>query len=95
MKFGTFLLAMVQPLIAKVLLALGFSVVSIVGVEASVATLKSMVIANFGAMNGDILNLMQYAWIGHGIGIIFGAITTKLMLWSIENATKMLGKNNG
>jgi hypothetical protein len=95
MKFGTFLLALVQPILARILIALGFSVVSILGVDATVSQIKSLVIANMGAMDGDIFSLMQYAWIGKGIGIIFGAITTKLVLWSIENATKMLGKNPG
>jgi len=94
MKFGTFLLAMVEPLIAKILIALGFSVVSIVGVDAALNAVKALVIGNFNSA-GSILSFALYIWIGKGLGIIFGACATKLALWNIQNATAILGKANG
>lgn len=93
MKLGTWLLAMMQPLIAKILLSLGFSVVSIVGMDALLSSLKSAFVANINAMPVVWLEFALYLWIGKGIGIIFGALTTKLMLWTVQNATSMLGKN--
>jgi hypothetical protein len=95
MKFGTFLLSLVQPVLAKLLLALGFSVVSIVGVEATVSQVKGMFVDSFGMLSADAMNLAQYLWITKGIGIIFGAINTKLALWAIEKSTQILGKNPG
>lgn len=94
MKLGTWLLAMVEPLIAKILLGLGFSVVSIVGMESVLKALKTSLVANFNAMPAVWVEFALYLWIGKGIGIIFGACTTKLMLWSIQNATSVLGKNS-
>lgn len=95
MKIGVFLLALVEPLIAKILLALGFSLVSIVGVEAVVGQLKTALTASMMGLPADMLQFALLLGIGKAIGIIFGAVTTKLMLWSIQNATQMLGKNPG
>lgn len=94
MKFGTFLLALAKPFLAKILLALGFSVVSIVGVDVALGTVKGMIIGNMSGL-GAVIDFALYLWIGKGIGIIFGACATKLALWNIQNATKILGKSNG
>lgn len=95
MKFGTFLLALVEPLAAKLMIAMGFSVVSIVGVEAVVGQVKGMLVASVNSLPGDMLNFALYIGIGQALGIIFGAVTTKLTLWAITNATQFLGKNPG
>jgi hypothetical protein len=94
MKFGTFLLALAKPFLAKILLALGFSVISIVGVDVALSTVKGMIVSNLGGL-GSVIDFALYLWIGKGIGIIFGACATKLALWNIQNATKILGKGNG
>lgn len=95
MKFGTFLLAMVQPLLAKILLSLGFSVVSIVGMQTVIGQFKQSIVTSANSMPVDMLNLVLFSGIGTGIGIIFGACTTKLLLWQIQSATSILGKNTG
>jgi len=95
MKLGVWLLSMMQPLLAKILALLGFSIITIVGMEAVVGQLKSQIVASMGAMPADWLNFALYMGIGKGMGIIFGACTTKLLLWSIENATSIMGKSNG
>jgi hypothetical protein len=93
MKIGTWLLALVQPFIAKILLSLGFSVVSIVGMDAVLGKVKDMLTANINALPADTLNVFLLAGGGKGLGIILGAITTKLLLWKISSATKVLGTN--
>jgi hypothetical protein len=94
MKFGTFLLTLVEPILAKLLIALGFSVVSIVGVDAALGQIKNL-ITTYISGAGPLLDFAMYIWIGKGIGIIFGACATKMMLWQIQNATKILGKAPG
>ena len=94
MKFGVFLMALVEPILAKLLIALGFSVISIVGVDAALSQVKGMVVSNLGGL-GAIMDFALYMWMGKALGIIFGACATKLMLWNIQNATKILGKANG
>jgi hypothetical protein len=95
MPIATFIMAMLQPIIAKILLLLGLSVVTIVGLQSVVGQLKSSIVSSANSMPLDMLNFALFAGIGHGIGIIFGACTTKLILWQIQNATSILGKNSG
>lgn len=94
MKFGTFIMGLVEPILAKLLIALGFSVVSIVGVDAALNTVKGMIVSNLSGLGG-IIDFALYLWLGKALGVIFGACATKLMLWNIQNATKILGKSNG
>lgn len=94
MKLGTFLLAMMEPLIAKILVTLGFSLITITGVDASLNQIKLLISAYITGA-GPVLDFAMYVWIGKGIGIVFGACATKLMLWQIQNATKILGRNPG
>lgn len=94
MKFGTFIIGLVEPILAKLLIALGFSVVSIVGVDAALNTVKGMIVSNLSGLGG-IIDFALYLWLGKALGVIFGACATKLMLWNIQNATKILGKSNG
>lgn len=95
MKLGTWLLSLVQPLLGRVLTALGFSVVSIVGMEAILGQIRSSLVAGLGGMSADMFNVFLLAGGGQALGIITGAITTKLLLWQIQNATKVLGVNPG
>lgn len=93
MKFGTFLLAICEPLLAKILLSLGFSVVTITGVEVALGSLKSQLVDSMNALPFDLLNFALYIGVGKALGIVLGACATKLMLWSIQSATSIIGKN--
>ena len=95
MKIGTWLLSLLQPAIAKILVALGFSVVSITGVDFVVSQLKDGLLAGLTALPPALLGVFQLAGGGIGLGMIFGAITTRVMLWSLQNSTKILGSNPG
>ena len=94
MKIGTWLLAMMQPLIAKIMVSLGFSVVSIVGLQAALAGLKSQFTNSINTLPADMISLFLVGGGGIACGIIFGAMTTKLLLWQIQSATKILGVNS-
>ena len=91
MGMGTWLAAMVRPLIAKILLTLGFSVVSVVGVTTVLQQLKTAFISQALALPAAALQLALLAGVGVAIGIIFGAVTTRIALWQIQNAVKVLG----
>ncbi|CAB5680849.1 DUF2523 domain-containing protein [Comamonas aquatica] len=95
MKLGTWLLSMMQPLIGRILAALGFSVVTITGFELVIDTVKNMVRDGINTLPADMLNLFLYAGGGQGLGMILGAITTKLLLWQVQRATQILGRNPG
>jgi hypothetical protein len=91
MKIGTWLLSLLQPAIAKVLTALGFSVVSIVGVDVALQALKDQLIAGMGALPAAAMQLFLLGGGGIGLGIIFGAMTTRILLWQIQQSTRILG----
>lgn len=93
MKIGTWLLSLVQPIIARILLALGFSVVTITGFEAAINALKQQLV---GAMNGlpsEMLQVVLLGGIGEGLGLITAAVGVRVLLWQIQSATKVLGVN--
>jgi hypothetical protein len=93
MKLGTWLLALLEPMLAKILVSLGFSVVTSTGMDAVISGLKSSLVASFNTLPPDWLNVFQLAGGGTALGIVFGAMTTKLLLWSIQNTTRLLGTN--
>lgn len=95
MGFGTFILSMVTPLIGRILFSLGFSVVTIAGMTAVVTQVRDMFIGQVNSMPADMLNLFLFAGGGVGFGMIMGAITTRITIWTIMNGTKILGKNPG
>lgn len=95
MKIATFIMSLVQPLIARILAALGFSVVSIVGVTASLDAIKGQLISSVNSLPADLLNVFLLGGGGISLGMILGAIAFRLALWQIQSATKILGVNPG
>jgi len=93
MPFATFLLAMMAPLTARVLMALGFSVVTITGMSAVITGLRSSMLTWANQIPAAGLDLAMLAGAGQALGIIMGAIATRLLLWQISNATRILGVN--
>lgn len=93
MKLGTWLLALMQPLLAKIMVSLGFSVVSIVGLQAALAGLKTQFTNSVNSMPADAIQLFLIGGGGVALGILFGAMTTRLLMWQIQSATKILGVN--
>jgi hypothetical protein len=95
MKLGTWIASLVQPLLARVLVSLGFSVVSITGMTVVMNQLKDQLLNQANQLPAAFLQLFLMAGGGVGLGMIFGAITTKIMLWQIQKSTQILGSNNG
>ncbi len=93
MKVGTWLLSLMQPLLARILTALGFSVVTIVGLQAAVETLKSSLVSGVNSLPADTLNVFLLSGGGVGLSMIVGAVAVRVMLWQVQNATKILGVN--
>lgn len=95
MKLGTWLLSLLQPAMGRVLTALGFSVVSILGMAEIFAQLKTQLVQGMYGIPVDMLNVFLLAGGGQCMGIVVGACLTRLTLWQVQNATKILGVNPG
>lgn len=95
MKFGTWLFTLISPAIGRILTALGFSIVSIAGMEIIFSQLKTGLIAGLGGISADMFNVFLLAGGGQALGMITGALATRLMLWQVQNSMKILGVNPG
>lgn len=93
MKIGTWILSLLQPAIAKILVSLGFAIVSIVGLDAILGQLRTSLVSGIGGLSANMFNLFLLAGGGQALGIIMGALATRLMLWQAQNATRILGVN--
>lgn len=95
MKLGTFLLSLVQPMVGKVLVSLGFSVISVVGFQAVVTTLQTQLVNSVNALPLTMLQIFLIGGGGVGISMIVAAIAVRVMIWQAFNAKKILGSNPG
>lgn len=95
MGVGAFLLALVQPMLARLLVALGFSVVSLVGMQAVMDGLIAATVGAWGGLPTQLLQLAGLAGIGEGLGIIMGAVLTRVLIWQLARSTRILGANPG
>ncbi|MGN8004865.1 DUF2523 domain-containing protein [Acidovorax sp. 22279] len=93
MGFAQLIMAMVSPLIARIFVTLGLSMVSFVGMD----LLMDQVIATaqnaWGGLPAGILQLAGLAGIGQALSIIFGAIMTRVLIWNLSKTTRILGAN--
>lgn len=88
---GTWLAGMMQPLVARIMIALGLNMVSIVGVDTAIGQLKVLVLQRFGEVPAVGLQMALLGGLDTAIGMIFGAITFRLVLWQAQNSMKLLG----
>lgn len=92
MKLGTFILSLLEPALGRIFVALGLSVVSITGMQAIFDQLRSNLVSGVSSLPSDALQMFLIAGGAEGLGIILGAITTRLMLWQVQKSTQFLGK---
>lgn len=93
MGVGAFLLALVQPIIARILVALGMSVVTFTGMGLLMEQVTQAVQGAWGGLPSAILGLAGLAGIGQGLSIVFGAIATRVLIWQLTKSTRMLMSN--
>ena len=93
MKLGTWILSLVEPIAARIFTSLGLSVVSIVGMQQIFDLLQSRLVANLNGLPSDALQLFLLGGGAEGLGILLGAITTKLMLWQTQKSVQFLGRS--
>lgn len=89
MNLTAWLLAMVQPLVGRILLALGMSVVSVTGFTVALNQMIDYFQASVNALPADILNLFLLAGGGTGAGIMLGALTTRVLYLQLTQASKV------
>jgi hypothetical protein len=92
MNFAAFLASMAAPLVARVLMALGFSVITVTGVTLAIQQLKDLVVNNLGNAPLAMLQLGGLLGAWQGLGMVFGAITFAVTLRGLTSLSGWIGK---
>ena len=91
LPLAPFLLGLVGSMVGRVLASLGFSVVVISGVEASIGGLKTLVVNSANTLPADVMQLFLLAGGGVALNIILGAVSFRVSLWAITKSVSVLG----
>jgi hypothetical protein len=75
MPIAAFLVAMVGPLAARLLVALGLSLVTLTGMLEAVSALKSAVTSNIASLPAATVQLAGLYGVWDCLGMIFGTLT--------------------
>lgn len=89
------LMSLAVPMTGRILMALGFSVVTITGVAAAWGELKEQMQVTAGALPADIMNLLSLGGVWIALGSILGASSFVVALWGLTSATKLIGAGSG
>lgn len=75
MNLASWLIAMVGPLVSRVLVTLGLSMVVTAGVALVATTLKNLILQHLGGMPGASVQLLGLFGVWEAVGMWFGALT--------------------
>ncbi len=79
------------PIVARVLLALGFSVVTITGVSLAWGTVKDGIVSNLSAQAGAYVQLAGLGGCWIALGAIIGAMSFAVAFWALTSSVKIMG----
>lgn len=80
MGFGSFLAALAGPIAKRVLVALGFGIISYAAVSAALTAALSAAKAAWSGLTGDTLGLIQMAGVNTAASILAGALIARVSL---------------
>lgn len=93
MPFAAFLMAMVPSLLARIMGALGFAVVTFTGMSLLMDQVIGVAQGFWGGLPAGMLALAGLAGVGQALSIIMGAVLTRVAIWQIQRAVRILGVN--
>lgn len=91
MAFLAGIAALAGPILARVLLALGLSAVTLLGVTTVVTQMRGTLMGYIGAAPSAGLQLAGLAGVWVGLGMWLGAITFTISLWGMTKAVRIVG----
>lgn len=75
MTLAVFLVGLVGPLTARWIASMGLTLVTLAGLSAAIATLRSMLVTAGGSIPADGVQLAGLFGIWHCLGMVLGAVT--------------------
>jgi hypothetical protein len=85
------LAALAQPILARVLLALGFSVVTLAGVGGVVSQLRDLLIDKLGDAPTEALAIAGLAGVWDGLAMMLGSVSFAVAYWTATRAVRIAG----
>lgn len=79
------------PMVARVLLALGFSVVSITGVTLAWSTVKAQIVSSLSAQAGAYVQLAGLGGVWVALGAVIGAMSFAVAFWALTASVRIVG----
>lgn len=89
---GGMFLNIAGSLAGQVLISLGISVITYVGVDTALSTLKADALSAFSGLPADLVSLLAYMKVGVSISIITSAVAVRLSLAGMTGAVKRFRK---
>jgi len=89
------LLSAMQPLVVRVMSALGLSVVTVTGVTTGLGQVKQLLIDRLYALPADYLGVFLLIGGGDALGLIFGAWAFSLLMKAVGNVARFFSLNAG
>lgn len=89
---AAWLMAMVVPLLGRVMLALGASLVTYTGITEGVQLLIDYSTSAYQGLPSTIAGLAGLAGVGEGLGLILAAIVARASLWALTQSTQWVFK---
>lgn len=90
MPLFAWLLAAVAPLAKRILAALGIGWVTFEALGLLVDQVKDAIIAQWGAMSGDMLAIVTMSGMGTALGIILGAFVARVSFQSLARLGRIV-----
>lgn len=84
MNLAAFLISMVKPIVAQILISLGLSIVTYTGIQLILNQLNSLIQSNLSALPVTVAQLMGLAGFGEVLGILVGAFAFRLSMLSFK-----------
>ena len=82
--------SLATPILARILLAVGFSAVTFVGADAVVGQIRGMIISNLNGAPLAGLQLAGLAGVWQALGMVFGAITFTVTMFGLTKAVRLV-----
>lgn len=83
---------LVTALVGRVILALGISFVTYMGIEAGIDYLESLVVQKIMGLPVDLMNLVGFLWIDKALTVVFSAYAAAAVIKFAGNVKKMVFK---
>lgn len=88
-SFGVYLTSISVPIVKRVFLALGIGVVTFIGLDVVFNQILQSAQSSWGAIPSAVAGMMGLAGIPDAIGIIFGALTTRLSMIQLKQLAQV------